>query len=156
MSETKRIADQLQRSFSGEAWHGPALLELLRDVTARQAAARPIKSAHSIWELVLHIAAWEDAARGWLAGETPEFPKLFNMDAENWPPVPKPIPAAWKKTVRDLTKTHDELLKLVNKLDDAQLPETVPGRKYSLYFLLHGLVQHNLYHAGQIALLKKA
>jgi uncharacterized damage-inducible protein DinB len=156
VSETKRIADQLQRSFTGEAWHGPALLELLAGVTARHAAARPVKSAHSIWELVLHISAWENAARSWMAGEIPALPELVDTPALDWPAVQKPTPAAWKRTIREITAVHNGLLKLVGKVDDSRLRDIVAGRNYSLYFLLHGLVQHNLYHAGQIALLKKA
>lgn len=154
MSEAKRIADQLRRSFHGEAWHGPAVLELLADVSAPQAAAHPIPRAHSIWELVLHIGAWENAARRWLAHEISTLPHL---DGENdWPPVPDANPAAWKSAVASLTASHDQLVQLVAALSDERLKENVAGREYSAYFLLHGLAQHNLYHAGQIALLKKA
>jgi uncharacterized damage-inducible protein DinB len=155
-TETQSIADQLQRSFSGKAWHGPALFEILSGVTPRQAAAKPVKGAHSMWELMLHISAWENAARSWMAGEIPAFPKLFLVKDEDWPAVPKPTPAAWKSATQKAMAIHNDLIKLVRKLDDARLEEIVPGRKYSRYFLLHGLVQHNLYHAGQIALLKKA
>ena len=155
MPETTRIADLLQRSFTGQAWHGPALLELLRGVTAWQAAAKPVKTAHSVWELLLHITAWENAACEWMAGEAPVLPELFETPALDWPAVPKATAATWKKAVQEAVRTHDRLLKLVGKLDDCRLTEIVPGRRYSLYFLLHGLAQHNLYHAGQIALLKK-
>ena len=61
MRETERIADQLKRAHEGGAWHGPAIDELLRGVTAGQAAARPFEGAHSIWELVAHAEAWERA-----------------------------------------------------------------------------------------------
>ena len=61
MSECARLADQIRRAFDGEAWHGDALVEVLANVSAKQAAARPIKSAHNIWEIVLHIGAWDGA-----------------------------------------------------------------------------------------------
>ena len=80
--ETSRIADQLRRAFDGEAWHGPAVLEILHGVTAADAAARPLPRGHNIWEIALHIAVWDDVARRRMAGEivqpTPE---------EDWPPV---------------------------------------------------------------------
>ncbi len=63
MSETARLADQIRRAFAGDAWHGDSVLELLKGVDAETAASHPIKGAHSIWELVLHIAAWDDAVR---------------------------------------------------------------------------------------------
>lgn len=68
-SEPALIADQLRRAFEGDAWHGPALLELLQDVDSTTAAAKPLRNVHSIWELVLHIAVWDGAASRRLAGE---------------------------------------------------------------------------------------
>src|SRR5437762_13216457 len=68
-SEAARIAELLQRAFDGSAWHGPAVLELLEDVDAATAAARPLPRVHSIWELVLHIAVWDDAAVRRLGGK---------------------------------------------------------------------------------------
>jgi uncharacterized damage-inducible protein DinB len=154
MSEAKRIADQLRRAFHGEAWHGPALLELLKGITAKQAAPRPLAKAHSIWELALHIGAWERTARRWMGGEIAELPHLAGED--DWPPVRDTSDAAWQQTVESLIAEHDRLVELAGQLSDLQLSEKVAGREYSVYFLLHGLVQHCLYHAGQIALLKKA
>jgi len=68
MEETKRIADQLQRAFEGEAWHGPSLRELLAEVSAEKAASRPLALAHNIWEIVLHVAAWHGGVKRRLDG----------------------------------------------------------------------------------------
>jgi hypothetical protein len=68
IEENVRIADQLKRAFEGDAWHGPAVLEVLQGVTARAAASKPIPGAHSIWELVLHIAAWDGVIRRRMEG----------------------------------------------------------------------------------------
>ncbi len=151
MKEAERIADQLRRSFDGEAWHGPAVLELLQGVTAAQAAARPLPGAHSIWELTLHIGVWEDVPRRRLLGER----KDDVPPAEDWPPVTDTSGTAWQKTLDTLKQGHRKLLEVVSSLSDDRLAETVPGMGYSVYGMLHGVVQHNLYHAGQIALLKK-
>lgn len=151
MSEAALIADQLRRAFEGSAWHGPALLELLEDVNAATAAARPIPQAHSIWELVLHTAAWDDAVRRRIGGK-----KLQLTGTQNFPRVPKPTEAAWRKAVTDLKRTHDALVKTVAALPGARLQDRVPGKRYNFQFMLHGVVQHELYHAGQIAILKKA
>jgi len=75
--EVRRIQRQLEHTFNGPAWHGPALLELLADVNAGKAAARPIAGAHSIWELVLHIAAWDKAVARRLAGDRAERNSRF-------------------------------------------------------------------------------
>jgi len=150
-SEPARIADQLRRAFEGDAWHGPALLELVHDVDAATAAAKPLPNVHSIWELVMHVAAWDGAAYCRLAGET-----LQLTGTANFPAVPKPTEAAWRKAVAQAKRAHDVLVKTVAALPESRLRERVPGKKYDFYHLLHGVAQHELYHAGQIAILKKA
>ncbi len=151
MTESQRIADQLHRAYAGGAWHGPALGQLLRGVSAKQAAARPIAGAHSIWELVLHITAWTDAIRKRALGEAIELSMR-----QNFPPVGKATPGAWRKTLVLLAAAQHQLERTVARLPNSRLKQIVPGRKHTVYFMLHGLVQHDLYHAGQIALLKKA
>jgi uncharacterized damage-inducible protein DinB len=150
MSETARLADQIRRAFDGDAWHGDSLLEILKGVDAKMAAAHPIKNAHSIWELVLHIAAWDGAALRRIAGE-----KIQLTGIANFPVVPKPTEAAWRKAVTQAKQTHDVLVKTVAKLPESRLRERVPGKKYDFGHMLHGVAQHELYHAGQIAILKK-
>ena len=150
MSEAEFVADQLKRAFYGTAWHGPALMELLADVNAVTAAAKPLRNVHSIWELVLHIAAWDGAVQRRLAGE-----KLQLKADKNFPPVPTPTEAAWRKAVGDVKRTHDQLVKTVAALPDERLLDRVPGKRYNFHHMLHGLAQHELYHAGQIAVLKK-
>ncbi len=152
MTEIERIADQLRRAHEGEAWHGPALNEILDGVTAEAAARRPIASAHSIWEIVLHVGVWESVVRRRLSGEvTGDLPP-----EQDWPAVGEASEAAWKQALATLGRSYAELQKAVTRLADRQLAETVPGPGYTVYYMLHGTVQHALYHAGQIALLKKA
>lgn len=156
MSETARIADQLHRIFHGNAWHGDSLLELLSGVTAAQASARPVKHAHTIWELVLHITAWDSAVRRRLNGEAVE-----PNDEQNFPSVMDPSEGAWRRAVENAKRIHDELVTAVNTFPDQRLSEKVPGKPaepdwHNFYYMLHGVAQHELYHAGQIALLKKA
>ena len=149
--EPTLIADQLRRAFEGNAWHGPALLELLADVDAATAAAKPLPDVHSIWELVLHVAVWDAVACRRLAGE-----KCQPEGIGNFPVVPKPTEGAWRKAVTHAKRAHDVLVKTVATLPESRLRERVPGKKYDFYHMLHGVAQHELYHAGQIAILKKA
>lgn len=151
MSEIRRIASQLRRAFDGEAWHGPGVMELLRGVSAAQAAARPLAGAHSIWEIALHVCAWEAEVLRRLNGESRDL----SGDA-NWPPVTDTGDAAWQRCVEALEAGHTALRERVKTLTDAQLNETVPGQPYDVYFMLHGVIQHGLYHAGQIGILKSA
>jgi uncharacterized damage-inducible protein DinB len=152
MNEIRAIVDQLQRAFEGHAWHGQAVRELLADVSAAQANTRPIAQAHSIWEIVLHISTWEHVVRRRLQGEAiNELP-----DAEDWPAVRDTGEGAWRKAVHDLEERNRALRDAVAQLDEARLTANVPGKDHSVYIMLHGIIQHDLYHAGQIAVLKKA
>src|SRR5580704_16451341 len=99
-SESALIAEQLRRAFEGDAWHGPALLELLEDMDAATAAAKPLPNVHSIWELALHIAAWDNATLHRLAGE-----KCQPEGEDNFPVPPKPTDAAWRKAIAQVTRT---------------------------------------------------
>ncbi len=150
-SEAARIADQLRRAFYGSAWHGPAVLQLLKDVDATTAAATPLEDVHSIWELVVHIAAWDRAGLRRLGGE-----KCQLKGPANFPRVPAPSEAAWREAVAAAKHTHDTLVETVAALSDKRLRDRVPGKRYDFYHMLHGIAQHELYHAGQIAILKKA
>lgn len=150
-TEASRIADQLRRAFDGDAWHGPALMELLKDVDAATAAARPLADVHSIWELVLHVAAWDRAGIVRLGGK-----KCQLKAKSNFPPVPEPTEAAWHAAISMAKTTHDHLVKAVADLSEKRLSEIVPGKRYDFYHMFHGIGQHELYHAGQIAILKKA
>jgi uncharacterized damage-inducible protein DinB len=149
-SEIAKLIDELTRIQDGDAWHGPALREILADVTAEQAAARPIPNGHSIWELALHIAAWENVFLRRLAGQAVDEP-----EEGDFPAIESADPEAWKQAVGKLESAHARLLRLVSGLSDSTLEETVAGKDYSVGFLLRGIVRHHVYHAGQMGLLKK-
>ena len=154
MSETARLADQIRRAFDGDAWHGDSVLELLNGVNAKTAEAHPIKNAHSIWELVLHIAAWDGAVLTRIGGTAIQL-----VDEQNFPPVKDTSEAAWGNAIEHAKQTHNELVQAVAAFPDSRLQEQVPGKSqsyYNFFYLFSGIVQHELYHAGQIALLKKA
>ena len=150
MSEVERIQDQLIRAFQGEAWHGPSVKETLAGVTAAKAIAKPLANTHCIWEIVLHITAWQEAVRRRLQGETIEL-----TEQQDWPPVRETTEVAWSGALTALESAHSHLLTALSHLTDEQLAQKAAGSNYSNYFMLHGVIQHNLFHAGQIAVLKK-
>jgi uncharacterized damage-inducible protein DinB len=153
MGETGRIWDLLQRSFEGgEAWKCPSLRDLLACVTAEQAAARPVEGSPTIWELLLHTTASERVVRRRLEGEAVDT----LPDELAWPEPRDTSPQAWLQAKLDFGEARRALRQAVASFDDARLDETVPGREYPFYVLLHGAVDHALYHAGQIEILMVA
>jgi uncharacterized damage-inducible protein DinB len=151
MTEIERIADQLHRAFEGGAWHGPAVMEILQDISVAQAAAHPIEGGHSIWEITLHIAAWLRACRQRLEGDRAQL-----TDAEDWPAVTDSDERAWEQARKIVKQELDDLSSAISGLDDSRLDEPIIEGMSSVYVTLHGVIQHSLYHAGQIAILKKA
>lgn len=150
MTEVERIADQLQRSVEGNAWHGPALFELLEGMTPEIALMR-FGEAQTIWGIVSHIGAWLNASRRRIQGEAVSL-----SPAEDWPAIGAIDSAAWAALRGKVQDEHQQLLIAVRNLSDFDLSNIVPGKDYSVYFLLHGIIQHTLYHAGQIAFAKQA
>lgn len=151
MRETDRILDQMDRAFSGDAWHGPSLMSLLQSVSAEDASKHTIHGAHSIWELVNHLSAWNTITSHRLHGEEVQI-----TTERDWPPVWEVSEAAWKRALEVLAESHSHLRGVVSKLGDEALDQKAAGPNYSRYVVIHGVIQHNLYHAGQIAVLKKA
>ena len=151
MSETSTLQGILRSAASGPAWHVPSVAQLLEDITAEQAASHPLANAHSIWELLLHMDAWQSFALRTCEGhDTP----MLDGDAD-WPPVSDTSDAAWSATKDAFAKHAKQISACLDSWDDAKLRESVPGREFPFKVLLHGVAHHNLYHAGQIALLKK-
>lgn len=151
MTEVVRLQDQLRRSWNGDAWHGPSLTDLVSGVHAATAAARPIPDAHTIWELVLHMTGWQDRVRRRLRGDPAPM-----TEAENWPAQGDGDAEAWREALERLGSARTALRETVAGLDAARLDEPSADGRYSAYVLVHGVIQHDLYHGGQIALLAKA
>jgi uncharacterized damage-inducible protein DinB len=146
-----RIHKLHQEAFEGGAWHGPALLQVIRDIHVDHAAAKPITHAHSIWEIVLHIDAWQQAVLKRLNGQPVDL-----IGEEDWPPVIDNSDSAWEAALESLNAHYQKLAQRIAALTDADLDQKVPGRDHTIYKTVQGLIQHNLYHAGQIAILKKS
>jgi uncharacterized damage-inducible protein DinB len=157
VSESSRLIDQFTRAHDGDPWHGSPVKAILAGVTAAQAAAEPPNGAHSIWALVLHMTAWRNEVAERATGKPAGEPA-----AGDYPAVGDPTPARWTAALAALDASHANLVNVVKDMTDAYLwkatndPRNRPlGTGVSYYELLHGIVQHDAYHAGQIAILKK-
>jgi uncharacterized damage-inducible protein DinB len=150
MSEVDRILDQYDRAMNGDAWHGDPVWKILEDLTPEQAAMYGRANAHNIWELVSHMTFWETEVCRRLKHLPARTPDKLNV-----PATPEVTAENWNKTLRDFRQSNDDFRSAVAELDDAKLDRPLPGRDKAAYVEVHGVIQHNLYHAGQIALLRK-
>jgi hypothetical protein len=145
---------QLDEAFDHPAWHGTNLRGSLRGLDAKIAAWRPRRGRHNIWELTVHAAYWKYAVRRRLTGEKRGS---FALQGSNW--FPRPIgetsASAWTSDVRLLVREHQLLREVVARMRDADLDGRVGGRRWTRRALISGVVAHDVYHAGQIQVLKR-
>jgi uncharacterized damage-inducible protein DinB len=147
MREIERILDQLNRSWGGPSWTGVDIQPLLDGISDDQARAHPLPNAHSILELTAHMTTWMNAVAARLGGETREL-----TPEEDWRDVTQ---LTWSAAITEMENAQSHLSDVIARLTPDDLDKKVAGRKYTIYVMLHGVIQHNLYHAGQIGLLKK-
>ncbi len=151
MTEIERIVAEYERVLHGSAWHGDPIWQILDSVSAECAAYRPIAEAHTIWEIVLHMTIWEAAGARRLAGQRDGVDEALNF------PIPPAVTDAnWQKTRDTFRASNQEFREALASLDSARLDELSAAGKRSYYNEAHGVIQHDVYHAGQIALLRKA
>jgi uncharacterized damage-inducible protein DinB len=151
-AELRRLEQQLRTTFTAGAWHGPAVLEVLDAVTPEQAATRPIRGAHTIWELVLHLAGTYRLVLRRVRGDT----KPLTAE-EDWPASAAGSAGDWHDAVATLRQLNAEVRRALTTFSAERLDEPLIAESpYTAYAHFIGLTQHDLYHAGQIALLKRA
>jgi hypothetical protein len=147
------ILRQIDKAYDHKSWHGPTLRGALKGVNAETAAWRPAAGRHNIWELAVHAAYWKYTVLRRIA----DLPKgSFPLSGSNWFPRPEDrSELAWKRDLRLLEDTHRELRAAVETVRDKDLDRIAPGSKTLLVDLLLGIASHDLYHAGQIQLIKR-
>jgi uncharacterized damage-inducible protein DinB len=155
--DAARLAEELQREVEGDPWHGSSLKEILAGVTPEQAARRVTDESHSIWELVLHMTGWKREVAARLAGKEASEPA-----AGDWPAVGEVSEARWRAAKADLDRAQQEMMAAIRALPDDRLHAPVKdfrdnalGTGMTAFQTISGLIQHDVYHSGQIAILKK-
>ena len=150
MSEVKFLVDQIRRTFNGDSWHGPSVMKTLEGVDLDQAKARPLHGRHSIWELVDHINFWMGEVTWSLNNRRIHYSETV-MD---WPLMGE-TEEDWAASVKRLGTSVDQLVGSLSGWGNDDLDKRLEGATYSYRQMLHGIIHHNVYHAGQIAILKQ-
>jgi len=156
-NQTFKLEYAFGASATHRAWHGPSLLRALEDTEAEQAKTKPIGGRHSIWEIVNHCTYWMEEVDRALRGED-----IFDVEEiEDWPEV-RASPEEWQADFEKLTAIHEKVDKLIRELKSEDLERKLEATFGETFFgftfrkMLHGICDHNVYHAGQISLLKTA
>ncbi len=149
MFESERLVDQYDRNLNGDAWHGDNVWKILGAVSPEQPFQRVRPGTHTIWELVAHMTFWESQVCRRLQSE-PELPE----DELNFPAMPEPSAKNWEKVLQEFRKSNEEFRNELLKLQDSQLDRPLSSPDKTVYVEVNGVIQHHLYHAGQIAILR--
>jgi len=146
------IIRNLENTLDGEPWYGRPVYAILREITSSQAYIKPGKKAHSLADLLYHMLTWAEFTLKRV--EKDNSMDMAAFEELDWRQI-DPILHDWEEGLSAFIATHQQLVARLQEQDDAFLEEKVDYRHYNFRFLLNGLIQHNIYHLGQIAYLKK-
>lgn len=150
MKETKRISKLLEAIYDGSPWIDVNLTETLENISAEQAAKKLSLKCNSIWEIVNHIISWRQNVLQRLQGA------IIKTPGHNYfVPVKDISTTAWKKTLKDLKATQQQWTKFLGGFKEEDFEKVYPNNGLSYYEHIHGIIQHDAYHLGQISLLIK-
>jgi hypothetical protein len=147
-----QLLDVIDRAYDRRSWHGTNLRGAIRGLTPAEAAWRPARGRHNVWEIVVHAAYWKYAVRRRLNGEGRGS---FDLEGSNWFERSGTDAAAWKRDVALLERTHRTLRDAIARVPAASLHRRLPGAASTAFELIAGIAAHDLYHAGQIQLIKR-
>lgn len=150
--EIQAIIRQIENVNSGQPWFGRAVYELLNEIDEAKVNIKPTGKEHSLLELLWHMNTWAAFTLAHLQNKSPE--ELIIIEENDWRVI-DPEKHSWQKGIEQLKSTHKKIAELLTQKNDDFLKDMVPNRKFNFRFMLNGLIQHNIYHAGQIAYLKK-
>jgi DinB family protein len=152
-SRIRLVLEVFDQAFTAPAWHGTPLKGTIRGISVSDALWRPRRGRHNIWELVLHTAYWKCMVRRRLVRD-PEI--KFPRPGANFPSLPaRPDTRAWKRDCALLAEQHALLRGAIARLDPAQLGRRAWRSKWTVAENVYGIASHDLYHAGQIQLIKR-
>lgn len=147
-SEINLVRSQLEDTWNGDPWFGRPVLQLLDGITEEEAYAAP-GGQHSAAQLVWHMVLWREFVLTRISPQEGKNSRYF--EANDWREATANTPYTWAEGVKALHQSQTELLLVLSGHDDAMLNQQVPERNYNFRKLLYGLVQHDIYHLGQVA-----
>ena len=150
--ELQSIIRNLEKVNTGQPWYGRAVYEMLEETDPAMVYKKPNDNSWSLIELLYHMITWADFTLKRIEGDKEKDMAAF--EELDWREIDPGI-HTWEKGISEFKAIHKKIVELLNEKDDKFLGDIVDYRKYNFRFLLNGLIQHNIYHIGQVAYIKK-
>ena len=150
MKETQRIAALFEDLYDGTPWVDVTIAGTLKNISAKKAAAKPSPNRNSIWEIVNHVISWRDHALVRMQGK-----QMKQSETNYFSPVANTSAAEWKRTLKKFETSQRNWMRFLKTFKDADLGKTYSDNPQTYYKLIQGIIQHDVYHLGQIVLLAK-
>ena len=150
--EVQSIIKNFESTLNGQPWFGRAVYELLNEIDESKVNVKPNDGSHSLIEILWHMVTWAEFTLSRIDGSSST--SLASSEEMDWRKI-DPSTHTWKAGMKELRSIHEKIIAILKNKDDAFLSNIPDERKYNMRFLLNGLIQHNIYHTGQIAYLKK-
>ena len=150
--EIQSISKTLQDVLNGKPWFGRPAYALLNEIDVSVVHEQPGADSHSLADLLFHMITWAEFTQKRL--EKDEEMDMTFFESQDWRNI-DPVIHSWEKGMQQFKETHESIIQILDRADDSLLDEIVDYRKYNFRFLLNGLIQHDIYHLGQIAYVKK-
>jgi uncharacterized damage-inducible protein DinB len=150
--EVQYIITTLKNTLNGEPWYGRSVFSILKDADASSVYVKPKEREHSLIELLYHMITWASFTLKRLENDEEQDAAFFEKN--DWREI-DPVIHTWENGIEELQQTHEKIIELLQSKDDSFLSDKVDFREYNFRFLLNGLIQHNIYHIGQIAYVSK-
>jgi uncharacterized damage-inducible protein DinB len=152
-TQVRLFLQLIDEAYKSKAWHGANLSGSIHGLSAQQAAWRPLSTRHNIWEIVIHCAYWKYIVRRRLLGEKKGS---FPLKGSNWIKRPRELnEKAWRDDMRMLDEMHQSMREVIIQLKPSDLNQKPAGSKFTISSIISGIACHDVYHAGQIQLLKR-
>jgi uncharacterized damage-inducible protein DinB len=150
--EVQYIITTLQNTLNGEPWYGKSVIDLLEETDASTAYKKPNNNSHSLTDLLYHMITWAEFTLSRLEGNKEKDDSYF--EPADWRPI-DPAIHTWQAGIKQFNQLNEQIIAILHTKDDSILKDIVDFRQYNFRFLLNGYIQHNIYHIGQVAYLKK-
>ena len=150
--ETQSIIRNLQNVLTGEPWYGRSIYAILEEINPAIVHKKSNDNSHSLTELLYHMITWAGFTQKQIEGAGKE--EIEKIESRDWIVIDPKI-HDWQKGLTELKSIHEKIMDLLQSKEDEWLKEKVSFREFNYRFLLNGLIQHNIYHLGQIAYLRK-